>query len=260
MDYHNIHMLLLLLLVTLITTLSLSHCEPASSGSNSWTCDERPYKCGTLSNISGPFWGDNRPPSCGGGDPFKLTCNHTTTTSIEIGAHNFTVKDINITAQTMRLVRTDLALNLCFPQYFEDTYLSPTMFWYPSSVYNLTVFYNCSSTSDTTITTTTTRSGNFSCGNENALFCDGTQDELLKTFPWLEKCNRHLQVSVDTPYDYIGGRDFLKQALRQGFSVNYIDPDDKGMSSISMSSTFFYHFKKKKKSLMLKITNLVYDL
>ncbi|TKY44731.1 putative receptor protein kinase [Spatholobus suberectus] len=66
-----------------------------------------------------------------------------------------------------------------------------------------------------------TRFRNFTCGDENALFSDGVQDELSKIFPWLKRCGRHVQVPVDTPYDSNSGRDFLKKAFTRGFLINY---------------------------------------
>ncbi|KAH1086109.1 hypothetical protein GYH30_017879 [Glycine max] len=199
----------------LLTTLPQSQSQTPADHSFS-VCNEQSYNCGTLSNISYPFWGLNRSRQCGrGGDAFKLTCHDDKTTSIRIATQNFTVKDINITAQTMILVRADLALNVCSPQ-FGDTYLSPSLFQYGSSVYNITIFYNCSSTSniDTSLAA-------FKCGYENTLFTDGVEYELLRTFPWLERCGRQVQVPLDVVYDSNGGRDFLKQAFTSGFLVNY---------------------------------------
>ncbi|TKY44730.1 Receptor protein kinase [Spatholobus suberectus] len=220
MDDHNrIHVPMLpKFVVTMcwlfLATLPPLHCQP--SANNYSVCEEQSYKCGNLSVVSYPFWGQNRSRQCGSGDLFELSCHHDNTTSIQIGSQNFTVKEINITAQTMRMVRTDLALNVCSPQ-FEDTYVNSTLFRYAPSVYNITIFYNCSSSSSID-----TRCGNFTCGDENALFCDGVQDELSSRFPLVfGNCQRHVQVPVDVPYDKSGGLDFLKQAFGSGFQVNY---------------------------------------
>ncbi|XP_020211974.1 LEAF RUST 10 DISEASE-RESISTANCE LOCUS RECEPTOR-LIKE PROTEIN KINASE-like 2.5 isoform X2 [Cajanus cajan] len=196
-----------------LITLPQSRCQTHDA-----VCNEQPYKCGTLSNISYPFWGQNRSRQCGFSDQFELTCHDDdTTTSIRIGSQNFTVKELNTSAETMRLVRKDLADDVCSPQ-FGDTYdvNSSTVFRYSSSVYNMTIFYNCSSSVDTP-----TGFGNLTCGDEKGLFSNGAQDEVLKRFAWLERCGRHVRVPIDAPYDDKGGRQFLQQAFGSGFPVNY---------------------------------------
>ncbi|KAJ1405743.1 Wall-associated receptor kinase, galacturonan-binding domain [Sesbania bispinosa] len=130
----HIHILMLLSSISLwlLTTLpQFSHCQPPPpQGYNYSVCKEESYNCGELSNISYPFWGQNRPSYCGGGDSFKLNCqqeeeDHNTTT-IRIGSQDFTVLNIHTTSYSMRLVRTDLARNVCYPQ-FNNTYLSPSV-------------------------------------------------------------------------------------------------------------------------------------
>ncbi|CAJ1951949.1 unnamed protein product [Sphenostylis stenocarpa] len=198
-----------LIFVLLLTTLPQSRCQP-----NDPVCGQQPYNCGSLSNISYPFWGLNRPSFCGGGDSFNLKCHaNDATTSIQIGSQNFTVKEINITFQTMRVVRPDLVLNVCSP-HVNNTGLGSSLFKYGSSVYNITIFYNCSLSLDASF-------GHFSCGNEITIFRDGPQDELLRKFPWIARCRRYVEVPVDVPYDNSGGLDFLQQAFDSGFPINY---------------------------------------
>ena len=87
----------------------------------------------------------------------------------------------------------------------------------------------------------------FKCGYENTLFTDGVEYELLRTFPWLERCGRQVQVPLDVVYDSNGGRDFLKQAFTSGFLVNYTVLNtvtvDNSMSPIfSLSLSFLFVF------------------
>ncbi|KAG5037218.1 hypothetical protein JHK86_018058 [Glycine max] len=213
----------------LLTTLRQSHCQP-----NDPVCRQESYNCGSLSNISYPFWGLNRSRSCGGGDPFELKCHdNDDTTSIQIDSQNFTVMEISITTQTMRLARTDLAGNVCSPQ-LNNTYLDPSLFKYGSFVYNITIFYNCSKAIDTSF-------GFFTCVDENAIFRDGSEDELLKKFPGLESCRRHVQAPVDGPYSNNGGQDFLKQAFSRGFSINYTVLNNR-KSMFSIFSSLWFNF------------------
>lgn len=230
----------LLLLSTIFLLLPPSHCEQPVYNSDP-VCKEQTYNCGSLRNISYPFWGHNRPQHCGGGNPFKLNCHHNITddnnniTTIEIGSQDFTVLKINTTSNTMRFIRTDLAHDVCSPQ-FNDTYLntsSNNLFRYDPSVYNVAVFYNCSSAADITF-------GYFNCTYGYAVFAGGVEDELRKEFPWLiQTCGRHTQVPVDVPLrDYRDDR--LDVLLATGFPVIYTVTDDHK----SMSSLFLYLFNQ----------------
>ncbi|CAK8534089.1 unnamed protein product [Lathyrus sativus] len=99
------------------------------------------YNCGHLSHISYPFWGHNRPFQCGAGTPFHLICNEKSVTTILISSQNFTVLEINTTAYTIKLKRTDFSLNLCSPQFNSNSLFSPLF----QSVNNIIIFYNCTS-------------------------------------------------------------------------------------------------------------------
>ncbi|KHN23761.1 Putative serine/threonine-protein kinase [Glycine soja] len=109
MDIH-IHMLLTSISCLFFITLPQSLSQPPSVFNYS-ACKEWPYNCGTLSGIFYPFWGENRPPQCGGGQAFRLSCNHDNITTILIASHNLMVKNIHDTTRTMRVVPTDLGPN-----------------------------------------------------------------------------------------------------------------------------------------------------
>lgn len=119
----------------------------------------------------------------------------------------------------MKLKRTDLDQNLCSPQY-NDTYLFPPLFQYPSTVNNITIFYNC--------TPSQSKDKISLCGSQNHAFCHvGNQDILLKEYPELKNCKRHVQVPAGEGfplwhfYDGIVDIDNLKSGLNNGFEVNY---------------------------------------
>ncbi|TKY44733.1 Receptor protein kinase [Spatholobus suberectus] len=219
MDEHNhIHIQMVLTSVLTICCLlltTLPHCVPAY---NYLDCKRQTYNCGELSYISYPFWGQNhRDPECGGGDPFELKCDHDETT-IVIGSQSFTVKEINMTAQNMTLVRTDLVGNVCSLQ-FGDTYNvnSSTLFRYPPSVQNITIFYECPPIPDFP------NEHSFNCGPVISYFV--VEDELTGLFneyPQLHGC-KSLHVPTDTsPRDYTGdGVDALTEGLDKGFEVDY---------------------------------------
>lgn len=226
MDELHIHISILLTnIVTvsflLLTTLPQFHCQPPPPGNNYSFCKEEPYRynCGKLSNISYPFWGQNRPSYCGGGDPFYLYCHQqdddidTSTTTIQIGSQNFTVLGINTTTHSMRIVRTDLFNGVCSPQ-FGDTYWSPTLFKYPDSVYNITISYDCSqSRVDSAFPY------NFTCGHQSVTYHLGNPNSNLPP----PECERHVRVPVDARLDHArGGLDGLQEVLEKGFEVKYI--------------------------------------
>lgn len=127
-----------LFLITLPQSLS----QPPSVFNYS-ACKESPYKCGTLPDIFYPFWGESRPPQCGGGQAFRLSCNHDNITTILIASHNFTVKNIHDTTRTMRVVPTDLGPNDCslLSKYIaEDIHAKATRFLYPNfSLYSIDI-------------------------------------------------------------------------------------------------------------------------
>lgn len=132
MDIH-IHMLLTSISCLFFITLPQSLSQPPSVFNYS-ACKEWPYKCGTLSDIFYPFWGENRPPHCGGGEAFRLSC-HDDITTILIASHNLMVKNIHDTTRTMRVVPTDLDPNVCSLQsknIYDDIHAKATHFLYPN--------------------------------------------------------------------------------------------------------------------------------
>ncbi|KAL5142912.1 LEAF RUST 10 DISEASE-RESISTANCE LOCUS RECEPTOR-LIKE PROTEIN KINASE-like 1.2 [Glycine soja] len=141
MDIH-IHMLLTSISCLFLITLPQSLSQPPSVFNYS-ACKESPYKCGTLPDIFYPFWGESRPPQCGGGQAFRLSCNHDNITTILIASHNFTVKNIHDTTRTMRVVTTDLGPNDCslLSKYIaEDIHAKATRFLYPNfSLYSIDI-------------------------------------------------------------------------------------------------------------------------
>ncbi|KAG5037217.1 hypothetical protein JHK82_017987 [Glycine max] len=200
------------LTVSWLLLITLLYCEAAYNYSE---CKEQTYKCGSLINISYPFWGhDQRDSECGGGDLFELKCYDDDTTLL-IGSQNYTVKEINIATYTMRLVRTDLARDVCSPQ-FGDTYLNPTLFSYPPEVHNVTIFYDC------TPITNPQFPNSITCGYAVPNIGEGFQYSLI------EQCKRRLHVPTDDPeVDYGGGKNSaVEKALDKGFEVKYTVSQD----------------------------------
>lgn len=205
------------LVITITTLFPLQSHSQSVYNYSSCRDTKNSYNCGDITNISYPFWGQNRSYSCGAGNPFYLNCNNNITTTILLSSQNFTVLEINTKKHTIKLRRTDLNQNLCSPQ-FDDTYLSPNLFQYLPSVKNVTIFYHCSSK----------YSINSLCGPQNPSFCHvGDKDTLLRDSQDLRDCKRHVQVPAREgfpPLPFYGGIfdiDNLKSGLNNGFEVNY---------------------------------------
>ncbi|KAK7380058.1 hypothetical protein VNO78_32416 [Psophocarpus tetragonolobus] len=214
----------------LLTTLPQSH-----SQADDPYCKQLPYNCGLVYDIPYPFWGQSQPAQCHGLDQFELICNYDdNTTSIRFGSHNFTVEHIEVTTHTMRLVRTDLAPDLCSRQ-IEDIRI-PTPFWYPSSVYNISVFYDCSFLSHSIPKERLI----FDCENNRGLFYEGVVDQLPGL---LHACQEHAQVPLDKSLGYKNDDPlkYLEDALKEGFSLSYNFPntDKKSMSSSILFLSLF---------------------
>jgi hypothetical protein len=142
MATHNFPFLASSILFTIIffsTTLPQSISQKNDTFS---TCNQSYFTCGTDTNVSFPFWGNNRPNFCGKNE-FKLTCmNNSQNTSMQIGSQNFNVLNINQNASTMKIVRTNLVNDICSSN-FTNTSLNGSPFTLLPNVKNLTIFYDC---------------------------------------------------------------------------------------------------------------------
>lgn len=201
-----------------------SHSQPQKqppSVNDYSTCKdiENFYNCGSITNISYPFWGQHRLYPCGAGDLFYLNCHDNKTTTILLSSQIFTVLDINIQKRTMKLKRTDLSSDLCSPQY-NDTYLFPPLFQYPPSVKNLTIHYNCTSYNSEHL------HENSLCGYDNPSFgYIGDEHKLFEKDRSLT-CQKHVKVPVPMgPYFRLDNDYFvhseLERGLNEGFELNY---------------------------------------
>ncbi|RDY09122.1 LEAF RUST 10 DISEASE-RESISTANCE LOCUS RECEPTOR-LIKE PROTEIN KINASE-like 2.1, partial [Mucuna pruriens] len=203
-------LLSILTLTFFLATLPQSY----SQENDTYSICSQSFSCGTLSNISYPFWGGNRPQFCGR-DGFKLACMHNQSAWIQVGSQKFNVLNLNQTASTLRMVRRDLVYDHCSSN-FTNTTLSAGPFSFLPTVQNVTVFYKCPSGNSIVGNT-------FTCWNDssNAFYVvNGTQ---LKQFPGLGKCGLSVQVQVSegVVWDSEGGVGALEKALDHGFDVGY---------------------------------------
>lgn len=167
----------------------------------------QPYTCGSLTNISYPFWGHNRPHYCGV-TGFQLQCHNNQNTTIQASSQTFNVLHINQTSFTMRLVLQNFSYDVCPPN-VTNTSLSGTLFRFLPNVENITVLYNCPSQ--------VSASHNFTCQNNSSERGFYVKETQLQQFPGLENCGFSVQVPVLEGVSL----NSLKEAVKEGFDVQY---------------------------------------
>ncbi|KAI4350941.1 hypothetical protein L6164_005343 [Bauhinia variegata] len=182
------------------------------------------YNCGSLINISYPFWGENRPRYCGSSDMLELSCDQNHSTTIQVGSETFTVMWIDQSTHTMRMVRRNLVPSSC-PSNFTIT-LNPALFFHrPQTVENMTLFYSCDPQFSNSLPTEI-KSNNFTCLNESGREEQGFyvhENELQKYGEGLTECDVKVQVPVsrNVALGNEGGNEALNTALAHELDMQY---------------------------------------
>lgn len=180
------------------------------------------YNCGTLINISYPFWGNQRPDFCGP-RKFELKCNNNRTTTIRINSLEFYVLSINQTDQLMTIARSDLFDNLC-PRNQIGTaklYVDDNAFWYTDKNRNISIWYDCPPQEGIPA------DFRFGCGSEKEN--SGRANYALEPEAmYLSRNIRGCRVKINATAVIKGWDDggknrtaVLETALRRGFEVEY---------------------------------------
>ncbi|XP_073274406.1 LEAF RUST 10 DISEASE-RESISTANCEUS RECEPTOR-LIKE PROTEIN KINASE-like 2.3 [Primulina huaijiensis] len=135
-------------LFTLIISLCLIRSSASSSLPNNtnytnYTKCREPFQCGNLGNISYPFWGGDRPISCGY-PGFKLICVADRFPLLNISSIIYSVLHIDNATQTLKIARQDLSDTVC-PKFFFNTTLDFKIFQFSptSNDQNITMYYGC---------------------------------------------------------------------------------------------------------------------
>ncbi|KAL6286679.1 hypothetical protein ACE6H2_011069 [Prunus campanulata] len=98
------------------------------------------FQCANIPNIGYPFWGSSRPDYCGYPE-FKLNCTGDAPV-ISFQEEDYRVLDINQSASTLRIARTDYWNNVC-PVSPGNTTIESNHVQYASDVQELLLFYDC---------------------------------------------------------------------------------------------------------------------
>ncbi|KAL1143771.1 hypothetical protein V6Z11_A11G182700 [Gossypium hirsutum] len=206
------------------------------------TCRET-LTCGSVSNISYPFWGLNRLSYCG--QPgFELRCENDVA-EIMMNENTLRVLDIDPERQILKVAREDYWNGYC-PTKFINTSINYDHFNYGSNLRNLTLFYGCNLPTTPTFTVFT----NCSINNTLTDMSYATRNMLVDTrystcrgivvVPVYEAAAKDLEVNPMT----------IQAALRGGFELQWKADNDEcrrcrdsdgvcGYNQISNSFTCF---------------------
>ncbi|KAJ1391449.1 Wall-associated receptor kinase, galacturonan-binding domain [Sesbania bispinosa] len=193
------------------------------SGEYQLYCHNTTFNCGTITNLSYPFTGGDRPFFCGP-PQFHLTCNNGVP-ELNISSVSYRVLQINSVTRTLTLARLDLWNNTCTHNYVNSTF-DETIFSYGSGNRNLTLFYGCKATTQLT----STPDNLFHCeinGNKSDSY------SLVGPFPLnpvlsIVTCDDNVGVAIlEEQVDrLVKNRSLLREILMKGFNVNYSNPYD----------------------------------
>ncbi|KAF8037887.1 hypothetical protein BT93_B0659 [Corymbia citriodora subsp. variegata] len=202
------------------------------------------FNCGTVTNVSYPFWGGNRPQFCGL-EGFELECHQDKYPIFEYQEQKYGVLKIDQHLRTMTIVRMDLMDNTCLHEFRNTSMMDSTLFNMTPAVKNLSIFFGCLGTLK-------------NISNEfEWLYNDSRKSAFFMDENFLEREIRFditsCVISIIVPvlqsalYDIARGIS-LQKALNQGFNVQYSDQPEClactssgglcGSNSSSSSSSF----------------------
>ncbi|KAL9297503.1 hypothetical protein ACSQ67_023399 [Phaseolus vulgaris] len=188
------------------------------------TCHVTSFNCGTITNLSYPFTGGDRPSFCGP-PQFHLNCQNGVVPELNISSVSYRVISTDSVAQTLTLARLDLWNETCTHLYVNSTFDDP-IFSYGSGNQNLTLFYECKPTS----AFTKTPENLFHCYSKGALNESYALVGSLPSDPVLGivECVEHIAVPIlkEQADRLVENRSLLGEILMKGFNVKYWNPYD----------------------------------
>ncbi|KAL8476645.1 hypothetical protein ACS0TY_029078 [Phlomoides rotata] len=186
------------------------------------TC-RQPFQCGRLENIGYPFYGGDRPPSCGypgfdldcrGDDPLITTASMT-----------YRVLDFDTSTRTLKVSRDDLWSTLCPPSP-SNTTLNFTLFDFYSRAddQNITIYYGCPDGQPNTLPFRTQTQ--FFCGGSSFFAAGRAVAELSVGCSRLISVRVNQSATLELSNITTATADLLQGALRSGFSIQWSADDD----------------------------------
>ncbi|KAL0332462.1 UNVERIFIED_CONTAM: LEAF RUST 10 DISEASE-RESISTANCE LOCUS RECEPTOR-LIKE PROTEIN KINASE-like 1.3 [Sesamum calycinum] len=213
-------------LLPLILTIVLLIQLPSYSCQNDplyQTCSQ-PFQCGSLGEIGYPFWGGNRPVSCGY-PGFQINCQ-SNVPFLNISSTSYRVLQVDNTTQTLRVSRDDLWGTIC-PTLLFNTTLNFSLFSYSSAAndQNITLYYGCGNNQGPLPTPTFPNQFNCNVNESNSwsfyLATDASGPGNGFT------CNSNIYVPVnrtaarDLAIPATASTNLLQEAIRSGFSIQW---------------------------------------
>ncbi|CAM8991293.1 unnamed protein product [Rhodiola kirilowii] len=130
------------LISTVLVLQEFRSCFGFASSSDLYTSCSRLFKCGNIT-ADYPFWGADRPSSCGHSE-LKLSCQGNLST-IHINQVAYRVLHINGGKRTLRIARNDYYEHgICIPNYINSTFDQSTV-QLASGFHNISINYGCQS-------------------------------------------------------------------------------------------------------------------
>lgn len=184
------------------------------------------YSCGSIQNISYPFWGGNRPLFCGLME-FLLTCNNTSDyPTIPISRKGY------VRAEVFSIITSTHKISAALYQFADGhpicraPYMYPklkfsTSFKFSSSVGNITLFYGCSS-----FEISQYKPKSFSCaylnGTKGSGFYFRETSEIIRRKTQLCEVNYTVPVLKKELDELNNGNGTVLSVLQKGFEMEYI--------------------------------------
>ncbi|TYG40028.1 hypothetical protein ES288_D12G060500v1 [Gossypium darwinii] len=211
--------------------LSLAPKSMSANDENASSCSARIH-CGDIQDIGYPFWGLDRPESCGY-PGFRLNCNDDNP-EITIMSATYRVLHINTSSQLLQVGRMDYTESIC-PTYLLNSSFNSTPFAYNrESTLDIWLFYGCQPLTDVQNNSTSTQgiSSQFECTiNETNIIgyyltrnvSETSFDTVIRNT--LGSCNYSVSIPVmssEVPsLEEIGNSDILEEALSLGFELRW---------------------------------------
>ncbi|KAK2415293.1 LEAF RUST 10 DISEASE-RESISTANCE LOCUS RECEPTOR-LIKE PROTEIN KINASE 1.4 [Trifolium repens] len=212
-----------IIIIFSIFIFSLHRTTSLPSDASLSICNNTTFNCGTITNLSYPFTGGDRPSFCGP-PQFHLNCQNNVP-ELNISSVSYRVLQINSATRSLTLARLDLWNETCTNHYI-NTSFDGTIFSYGLGNRNLTLFYRCKTTSV------------FTEKPHNLFYCNSNGDKnnsysLIGPFPLdpvlkFVECDEGVGVPIleVQANRFAGNRSLLREVLMKGFNVNYSNPFD----------------------------------
>ncbi|WJX82626.1 hypothetical protein P8452_65360 [Trifolium repens] len=200
---------------------SLHHTTSLPSDASLSICNNTTFNCGTITDLSYPFTGGDRPSFCGP-PQFHLNCQNDIP-ELNISSLSYRVLQFDSLARSLTLARSDLWNETCTHHYINSTF-DGTSFRYGLGNRKLILYYGCKPTSV------------FTDEPHNLFHCYSNGDKnnsysLIGSFPidpilTFTECDEGFEVPIleVQANRFARNRSLLREVLMKGFNVNYSNP------------------------------------